>query len=126
MRCGVFQIRDRGGGDWSGSLRRGVRCRNGEVSGGEVPQGVSSVHMCNEKMEIHVPPNAVHLWTAPLRSLITVFAGRLQALLRSFCLGANPSLSTQRLADHPALRWYALYPLYPQICGRSQRSGAGR
>lgn len=62
---GVFQIRGRAGGDWRGSLRRRVRCRNGELSGGEVPQGVSSVHMCNEKMEIHVPPNVVHLWTAP-------------------------------------------------------------
>lgn len=36
-------------------MRRGVGQRDGAVRGGEVPQGVSSVHICNEKIVIHVP-----------------------------------------------------------------------
>lgn len=36
-------------------MRSGVRCRDGGVKGGEVPQGGSSVHICNEKIVIYVP-----------------------------------------------------------------------
>ncbi len=52
MRC----VSDRGLGGgvrWDDEER--VRCRDGGVKGGEIPRGGSSVHICNEKIVIHVP-----------------------------------------------------------------------